>query len=132
MTDVTATASGGFDAIGLHLGASGKTLTDVTATASGGNFSRGLLELGSDTTITNLTAAASAGGTNHGMSILGGTDVAVRHSKMSGTNAALFQSSGSSNNSVALSQIVGPLQSQTTLQCFNNYDASMAAVTCPQ
>src|SRR5215203_1739374 len=109
MTDVTATASGeGHENIGLSAGASDMTITDVTATASGADFF------------------------NQGMNLLGGTDVAIRQSKMSGTTAALFKGNNTSNISVALSQLVGPIQAQGTLQCFNNYDENLAAVTCPQ
>src|SRR5215216_3400279 len=118
MTDVTATASGeGHENIGLSAGASDMTITDVTATASGADFF------------------------NQGMNLLGGTDVAIRQSKMSGTTAALFKGNNTSNLfkgnntsniSVALSQLVGPIQAQGTLQCFNNYDENLAAVTCPQ
>jgi NAD-dependent SIR2 family protein deacetylase len=68
------------------------------------------------------------------MSLLFGTDVAVRQSKMSGcgtSNSDALQE-GFGNAKVALSQIAGSISSIDGVQCFNNYDENLAAVTCPQ
>jgi hypothetical protein len=50
---------------------------------------------------------------------------------LSGSNYAL-QQSDTGTAKVALSQLVGQvLAGPDTLQCFNNYNENMAAVTCP-
>jgi hypothetical protein len=160
VTDVTATASGASNSnIGMSVGASDTTLTDVTATASGSGANIGMLVTAPDTTITGGTVTASGGtGTNGlfvvtavnltisdvmatasgssnsnvGMNVSSTPDVTVKQSKLSGTEAGLNSQSDSNNIKVALSQIVGPIFPHGTLQCFNNYDENLDAVTCPQ
>jgi hypothetical protein len=81
-------------------------MINVTATASGGNTSRG---------VDNFIASAT-----------------IMQSKLSGTtNSLRHQEAGTGK--VALNQLVGPVSRQDPgiLQCFNNYNQNMAAVTCP-
>jgi hypothetical protein len=79
--------------------------------------------------MTNVTATAS-GGASYGAENLGSSPT-IRQSKLSGNRASLSLFGGSSK--VADTQLVGPVTrtSNSTLQCFNNYNENMAAVTCP-
>ena len=83
---------------------SSPTLTDVTATASGSTFDVGVYN-------------EQAGPT-------------IRQSVLSGSHSSLQQVDGTAK--VALTQLVGQVAvNGGTLQCFNNYNANMAAVRCP-
>lgn len=60
----------------------------------------------------------------------------IRQSKLSGSTFSLAQTTNGGNagtGKVALSQLEGQVArlGVSTLQCFNNYDANLAAVTCP-
>lgn len=82
-------------------------MNDVTATASGGSSS------------------------NHGVFDFDSNSI-IRHSKLSGA-PALTHIGGTTKG--ALSEIDGgfgrPSGPGGTLQCFNNYDENMAAISCP-
>jgi len=111
-------------------------LTHMSAEATGGG--NGSINLGvsnegdSDTTMSDVTATASGPGRNAGVQIIGGS-ITIKHSKLSATgtgeNEALQQFGGNSTK-VALSQLVGGVQGDNTLQCFDNYDENLAPVNC--
>ena len=87
---------------------------------------------GPTVTMIDVTAAAS-GGTefNAGVWNQNNASPTMRQCKMSGsTNSLLFDQTATGK--VALTQLVGPVHHYpgATLQCFNNYDQTMAAVTC--
>ena len=80
----------------------------------------------------DVTATAS-GGTefNAGVWNQNNASPTMRQCKMSrSTNSLLFDQTATGK--VALTQLVGPVHHYpgATLQCFNNYDQTMAAVTC--
>ena len=78
--------------------------------------------------MTDVTATASGGSNNTGLHVRSSAD--VRQSKLSGSNRSLVVSYGTVK--VALTQLVGPVTNASgTMQCFNNYNENMAAVTCP-
>ncbi len=85
------------------------TMTNVTVTASGADFEN--YGVFNDETRSNFPT--------------------IKQSKLSGTTNSLVQFDGTAN--IALTQLVGPIRngSAGTLQCFNNYDENMAAVSCP-
>jgi hypothetical protein len=108
-------------------------LTHVTAEATGGagNFTTGVVNFStcSSMTMTDVTATASGGADNRGVLNVGAQPT-IKQSKVSGSTYSLYQESGGTVK-VALSQLVGPINVVSgTLQCFNNYDQNMAAVTC--
>jgi hypothetical protein len=114
-------------------GSSQPTMTDVTASASG-NTSRnfGVEISGGSTTMISVTASAlGSRNPNTGVEIENG-GVTIRQSKLSATgpgqDLALANDGGSAK--VAVSELVGGIQSSDNLQCFDNYDENMAAVNC--
>ena len=54
----------------------------------------------------------------------------ITHSRLSGSTYSMRHDGGTAK--VALTQLVGPIHksSNSTLQCFDNYDENMAAKTC--
>jgi hypothetical protein len=111
-------------------------LTHMSAEATGGG--NGSINIGvsiegdSATTMSDVTATASGPGRNAGVQTIAGSTT-IKHSKLSatgtGTNVALQQFGGTSTK-VALSQLVGGVQGDNTLQCFDNYDENLAPVNC--
>jgi hypothetical protein len=109
---------------------SSPTMTDVTATASGGSFVYAVFDNGSNPTMTDVTATASGGtSANYGVWNQTGSSPTIRQSKLSGSTFSLAQTDGGSAK-VALSQLVGGVGGGP-VQCFNNYNENMAAVSCP-
>jgi hypothetical protein len=135
LTHVTAesTGAGGNNHHGVFNESSSVKMTDVTAIASGA-ADRNIAVFNirsSNTTITDVTAIASgADVSNHGMRLHNSDGTTVTQSKMSGSSSALNVGPGTAK--VALSQIAGPILATDGIQCFNNYDENLAAVTCPQ
>ena len=137
LTNVTATASG---AVGANFGVQNDfnvsmTMTNVTAAASGGanrNYGTYIESADPDrhtVSMINVTATASgATQTNYGVQSRS-SRLTIRHSKLSGSTNSLHQRAD--GGQVALSQLVGPVGESGKLQCFNNYDENMEAVTCP-
>jgi hypothetical protein len=87
---------------------------------------------GPTVTMIDVTATAS-GGTEFNASVWNQNNASptIRQSKLSvSTNSLLFDQT--TTGKVALTQLVGPVHHGpgATLQCFNNYDQNMAAVTC--
>jgi hypothetical protein len=80
----------------------------------------------------DVTATASGGGGGDiGVYTSSNSNPIIRQSKLSGSNYALQQSDTGAAK-VALSQLVGQvLAGPGSLQCFNNYNENLAAVTCP-
>jgi hypothetical protein len=124
LTHLTAESTGGVSGggsdfpahVGVYSNNSSPTMTDVTASASGAS---GVL-IG-----------------NAGVYITGSSNATIRDSKLSGSGgtqtSALRVDVESGTTKVALSQLVGGvsnLGSPGTLQCFNNYNENLAAVTC--
>jgi hypothetical protein len=139
MSHVSAKTIGGDPDV--HIGVSNQgdsqpTMTDVTASASG-NSSRnfGVQISGGSTTMTGVTATASGSrNPNTAVQLVGGSATS-RQSKLSaigpGQNGALENDGGGSSAKVAVSQLVGGIQSPASaLQCFDNYDENMTAVNC--
>jgi hypothetical protein len=92
---------------GVWIEASSLTMTDVTVTASGAPNNTGVVSQSSNPTLSQ--------------------------SKVSGsTNSLFLTGSPSYITRVALTQLVGPVfRTSPTLQCFNNYDGTLASVICP-
>jgi hypothetical protein len=115
LTHLTAEAIGvgGDNNIGVNTSNSSTTMTDVTATGSGqtGSANYGVFGSQSNLTIKQSKLTGSGGAfVNHALRIESGTTAKV-----------------------ALSQLVGGGvdSNQSTVQCFNNYNENMAAVSCP-
>ncbi len=127
MDNVTATASGGRFNYGVYNNSSSPKMTNVTAIASGGSQeNNGVYNISSSPTLDNVTATASGGsGDNYGVSNIGSSPT-IRDSTLTGSTYSVFRGGGAVR--VANSQLVGPLSS--SLICFNNYNASLAPVTC--
>jgi hypothetical protein len=116
----------------LNVGASPR-LTHVTALATASqSINIAVLNSNSRLTMTNVTAAAS-GGTNIGVRNVFSSPT-IKQSTLSGSFRSLLQESTSANDTakVALTQLVGSVAREGgTLQCFNNYDDNLGAVSCP-
>jgi len=129
----TATASSCVVAI-LNIGASPR-LTHVTALVTASqSINIGVLNaVSSSPTMTDVTATASGDAQNIGVRN-GLSSTTIKQSKLSGSYSSLLHESNSANDTakVALTQLVGPvIREGGTLQCFNNYDANLGAVSCP-
>jgi hypothetical protein len=116
-------------------------LTHVTVENTGaGAVNIGVLNaFGAAPTMTNVTATAS-GAINQNFGVYNDETFGegpnssnfptIKQSKLSGTTNSLWQTDGTAR--IALTQLVGPIGKDSgTLQCFNNYDGNLAAVTCP-
>jgi hypothetical protein len=112
-------------------------LTHLTAqsTGEGNGIAIAVSNSSSSLTMIDVTATASGGsGANHGVFDSNSSSI-IRHSKLSaiGGGSALTHVGGTAK--VALSEIEGgfakPSGTGGTLQCFNNYNENMAAVSCP-
>jgi hypothetical protein len=96
----------------------------------GGSFVYAVFDNGSNPTMTDVTATASGGtSANYGVWNQTGSSPTIRQSKLSGSTFSLAQTDGGSAK-VALSQLVGGVGGGP-VQCFNNYNENMAAVSCP-
>lgn len=127
MNNVTATASGGTESYGVYAVAfSSPQMTDITITASGGTHNFGAYNSQSSSRMMDVTATASGGTNSYGV-YNDASSPTIRQSTLSGSNYSLYQSG--STVKVAVTQLVGPVS--TGLVCFDNYDANLAAVTCP-
>ena len=82
--------------------------------------------------MTDVTVTASGGNIGFGVINDGGSSATISQSKLSGSDRTLFQAS-TGTAKVALTQLEGPVSrvENGTLQCFNNFDQNLAAVTCP-
>ena len=130
------TGGGGGGNIGVFNNeGSSPTMTSVTATASGGTLNYGVYNWSSSPTMTDVTATASGGTSflNGGVVTDGDSSPTIRQSKLSGSGNSLVQS-GVGTPKVALTQLEGPVSrfgGSPPVQCFNNFDQNLAAVTCP-
>jgi hypothetical protein len=126
----------------ISIDASSPRLTHVTAqsTADGGLSNYGVRTTNSSTTMTDVTATA-AGQTiefDVGVSVFGDqSNITIKQSQITGRgfdNDAIAVDSSIPNAAVALSQLVGGVGGEpawkVNVQCFNNYNANMAAVSC--
>jgi hypothetical protein len=109
-------------------------LTHVTALATGNDtVNIGVLNASGSPIMTNVTATASGDATNIGVqnSSPSPTDgPTIKQSTLIGSHNSLLHEGGTAK--VALSQLVGPItRAGGTLQCFNNYNDILGAVTCP-
>jgi hypothetical protein len=109
-------------------------LTHVKAEGIGAtNANRGVIIRNfSNPTLTDVTAKASGPAENIGALILTASNPTISQSKLIGSTSSM--DIASSTVKVALTQLEGPVGKageNPTLQCFNNYDQNMAAVTCP-
>ena len=102
MTNVTATASGAFSNIAVRNNSSSPRMSNVTARGSGGDESYGVYNTYSSPTI--------------------------QHSTLEGSTASVNRI-GTGSVKVANSQLIGPVVGPG-LTCFDNYNASLTAVTC--
>ncbi len=97
-----------------------------------GDLHIGVLNRSSNPTMTNVTATASSGGSGDYYGVMNvASSPTIRHSKLTGSTRSLYQGSGTAK--VALTQLVGLISKDPsgTLQCFDNYNDSLGAVTCP-
>jgi len=129
----TATASSCVVAI-LDVGASPR-LTHVTALATASqSINIAVFNAASSSpTMTDVTATASGDASNIGVRN-GFSSPTIKQSTLSGSFSSLLQESNSANDTakVALTQLVGPVTREGgTLQCFNNYNDNLGAVSCP-
>lgn len=114
-------------------------LTHITAkaTASGGSDNFGVFNArSSNPTMTDVTVTASGGVRSNAGVYSSDFSPTITSSKLIGTTYSLYQTAGglgtSSNIKVALAQLERSIRRDAgTLRCFNNYDANLAAVTCP-
>jgi len=129
MDNVTTTASGGTYSYGVvNFLSSSPTMNNVTAKATGASTSsNGVYNYNSSSpTMTNVTATASGGsGENYGVYNYSSSP-RIRNSILTGTTGSVYSDGG---GDLAYSELVGPVT--TGLTCIGNYDASLAAVTCP-
>jgi hypothetical protein len=127
--------------VGIFNSGASPRLTHVTVENTGaGAVNIGVLnQFGASPTMTNVTATAS-GAINQNYGVYNKETFGevpnssnfptIKQSKLSGTTNSLWQSDGTAK--IALTQLVGPIRKDSgTLQCFNNYDENLAAVSCP-
>jgi hypothetical protein len=106
-------------------------LTHLTAQSTGDRGTAGVFVFDSSTTMNDVTATASGlGSVGVLIDLLG--SVTITHSKLSGSFALRWDPQSSDTTKIALSQLVGlrDVSSGPNLQCFNNYDQNLAAVSC--
>jgi hypothetical protein len=71
-----------------------------------------------------------SGFSNYGVGNGSASSMTITQSKLSGSTNSLSQDGGTAR--IAFTQPKGPIRKVSgTLQCFDNYDANLAAVTCP-
>jgi hypothetical protein len=109
-------------------------LTHLTAENTGGNQQESAVwnRDNSAPTMTDVTATTSTAVFNHAVWSTDSSPT-IRQSKLNGgtgeNSSALFQINGTAK--VALTQLVGGVRlGGGSVQCFNNYNENMAAVTC--
>jgi hypothetical protein len=109
-------------------------LTHLTAENTGGNQQESAVwnRDNSAPTMTDVTATTSTAVFNHAVWSTDSSPT-IRQSKLNGgtgeNSSALFQIGGTAK--VALTQLVGGVRlGGGSVQCFNNYNENMAAVTC--
>ncbi|WP_129627298.1 hypothetical protein [Candidatus Oscillochloris fontis] len=133
LMNVIASASGATtDNYGMFNFAAKPKLINGILTATGGTNSYGVFStFMSEPTLTNVTATATGGTKNYGIYTLGtstATSTAtISTSVFTGSTNSAYQSG--SIVKITQSQLNGPLS--TGLTCFGNYNANLAAVTCP-
>jgi hypothetical protein len=132
MRFLTVRNTGRFCSTAINNDSASPRLTHLTAENTGGfqwNFAVGNFN-NSNPTMTDVTATVSAGIFQNVAVWNSDSSPTIRQSKLSGSEAALTHASGT--GTVALTQLVGGVRVfGGTLQCFNNYNENMAAVTCP-
>ncbi|MEM7114987.1 MAG: pectinesterase family protein [Chloroflexota bacterium] len=132
MENVTASASGGSRSYGVYNDASSPRMHNVSATATGGTVTnRAVYNDGSSPTMKNVTALG-ADGSSTGVYNDNASSPTILDSTLTGSSSSIFNSLTSSAQ-VANSMLDGSLFGVVpgTFTCFNNYDASLAAVACP-
>jgi hypothetical protein len=117
--------------VAIYTSSTSPRLTHVTAEATGGSSNYGVYNVSSSPTMTAVTATGSGGTFNYGVFNDGGSSPTIRQSKLSGSSNSLWHGIGGTAK-VALTQLEGPVsRTGGTLQCFNNFDQNLAAVSCP-
>jgi hypothetical protein len=128
--------------IAISIDASSPRLTHVTAqsTGDGGLSNRGVQTINSSTTMTDVTATAAGQTIEFAVGVVVGGDqsnLTIKQSQLTGRGSgsdAIQVGSSAPNVAVALSQLVGGVGGEpawkVNVQCFNNYNANMAAVNC--
>lgn len=128
MRNVTMTAS---DASAINYGLytidSSPELTDVDITASGGSTTYGVLAENSSPTMTSMVIRAVNGSVDNFGVVSTDSSPMIRQSVIVGSTSSVGQS-GSGSTLIANSQLIGPWS--TGLTCFDNYDETLAPVTC--
>ncbi|MEM7114988.1 MAG: pectinesterase family protein [Chloroflexota bacterium] len=134
MDNVTASASGPSDSYGVYNDDASPTMNNVivTSTASGTASSYGIYnDASSSPTMDNVTAHASGGGASFGVYNDDTSSPIILDSALTGVTNSIFNVPTSSVH-LASTLLDGSLfGASVTYTCFNNYDASFAAVTCP-
>jgi len=135
MTNVTATASGGTQNIGVINNVSASpTMTNVTATASGGTNNIGVINnVSASPTMTNVTATASGGTNNYGVyNGVSGTVVRIDQSVIRGTTT-IRNGPGVTTYVGSTRLDGGTVYNEGTLTCAGVYDENYVfyANTCP-
>ncbi len=125
-------AGNGNCAIAIYNDSASPLLTHVRAESSrsGGDTSIGVLNRHSNPTMTNVTATASGVIGDFYAVSNNESSPTITHSRLTGSSAALSHNGGTAK--IALTQLSGSIRrSAGTLQCFDNYDGNLGAVTCP-
>ncbi|HEX8681847.1 MAG TPA: pectinesterase family protein [Ardenticatenaceae bacterium] len=128
MTNVTISATGGGPgAFGVYNYSSAPWMDDVIVKAGGGSDNFAVYNLDSRPVMDSVTASTAGGGNNYGVYSISSSSLTIRNSQLTGSTNSVYRENLSTVN-VANSQLVGPVSSG--VKCFNNYNASLNAVTC--
>ncbi|MEM7114985.1 MAG: hypothetical protein AAF614_21285 [Chloroflexota bacterium] len=131
MFNVTATAFDGTNSYGIYNGgSSAPTMDNIVATASNGSFNYGIFNDASSPTINNVIATASGGSASYGVFNNSSSAPAIRDATLTGATDSI-QNLNSSTAQIANTMLDGSLTGAGTFTCFNAYDTSLTAVTCP-
>ncbi len=125
-------AGNGNCAIAIYNDSASPLLTHVRAESSrSGDTNVGVFNRSSNPTMTNVTATSSSGASGGYYAVLNvSSSPTITHSRLTGSSGALYHNGGTAK--VALTQLSGAISRQAgTLQCFDNYNDSLGAVTCP-
>ncbi|GIV96729.1 MAG: hypothetical protein KatS3mg057_1386 [Herpetosiphonaceae bacterium] len=130
ISDVTAIASGGTNTYGvLNYFSSSPEMRNVRVTGSGGtDYNIGIYNISSSSPeISNAAITASGGQGSYGIYNTSASPT-IRESRIRGGTNSIYKG-GSGAAKVSNSQLIGSISSG--LICFDNYDANLAAITCP-
>lgn len=131
MNNVTAIATDGSSTnYGVRNISSSPTMNNVTTMGSGGVNSYGVRNTTSSPMMNNVTASGIGGTSSYGVYSDNSSSPVIRNSALTGVTNSIINVSSSSTQ-LANTLLEGPLSGTSTFTCFNNYDTSFAAVTCP-